>query len=212
MKILAWVVVVLLALVGVAYLYAASTEEFRVWMADRSMRMQDYPSAIVWYTRALRIAGGDENSPSRRQLKEKLYLAYEGFCRWEFNDNKLWGWFALRPDTELTPKDGVLYVDIRGNEDELEIQRLTLAPSRPYRFQLQMRSRHALCAALAWAPMTSIYTPRNEVAIDVRSSWQWEEYQVDIPPSPDGVGKFRLSLMNAVSGIEIDWIRIVPVR
>lgn len=204
---IALLVVVLAIAAG---LYVGSLERFRSWMGERSMAREDYPAAILWFSRALRAADAEGNSADAARLSERLYQAYEGFCHWNFDGRRLWGWYAGNQINALKLQGDLLIVGCTGDDPYLEIHNLKLAPDRAYRFQTRFRHQAGQRLELYWAAGTDIFSPKNHATVALKTPGQWNEYQVDIPPSPQGLGKFRFSPTHAPGTVEIDWIRIDP--
>src|SRR5947209_2264874 len=141
---------VLLAILVVGYLFVVPTLRFRLWMGERSMARQDYPAAILWFSRALRASPAPEDSRERRRLQDRLYQAFEGFTHWEFDSDRLAGWYAGFLIDELKLQDGFLTVNCTGDDPYLEVGMLQLAPARPYRFSFRLRCRAGERAKVYW--------------------------------------------------------------
>ncbi len=208
-RILLWVGILLPA-GGALYLLAASTLSFRLWMGDRSLQSSDYPSAIVWYSRALRLSEDARDPRQAADTLSRLYRAYEGFSRWEFEGDRLWGWYAARQISELLLNRGVLEVTATGEDPWLEILRLRLPANKAYRFEARMRVPKGSRARLYWAPLTDVFDSAHVAEIAIPSGGEWQEYHVEMSPLREEIGKLRFIPSNAPGRISVDWIRIVP--
>jgi hypothetical protein len=208
-RILFWALAFIIV-AGLLYLSAASTLGFRIWMGDRSLRVQDYPSAILWYTRALRLLEEAGNVQQTAEARSRLYQAYEGFCRWEFDGDRLWGWYAGNQINELLLNNGVLEISATGDDPWLEIIRLRLRPNKAYRFEVRMRVPNGSRAKLYWAALTDVFDPVHVAEFSIPPGGGWQEYRVDLSPLREEIGKLRFIPANASGRMVIDWIRIVP--
>jgi hypothetical protein len=175
------------------------------------MGKNDYPAAIHWYTRTLRLVDTQKDPQLQVQLTEKLYRAYEGFCNWDFEGSQLLGWFAGDQIERLELGSGLLAIRATGNLPSLELVRVSLSPSRSYLFRFRLRCRAGNQAQLFWAAGTEIFTPDNFKVAAIRGNGEWEEHSIEISPHSGGLGKFRFIPSNAPGVIEMDWIRIKPV-
>jgi len=203
------IVFILVAFV-LLYLQAASTYGFRLWMGDHNLQAQDFPSAILWYTRALRSAKTGHTPERISDSSFRLYRAYEGFCRWEFEGNRLWGWFAGNQINELLLNKGVLEISATGDDPWLEIIRLRLEPKRAYRFEVRQRVPAGNRGQLYWAPLTDVFNPKQYQEFAIQADNQFHEYKVEMAPIQEEIGKIRFIPADAAGRIAIDWIRILP--
>jgi TPR repeat protein len=180
-------------------------------MGDRAMQAKDYPSAIYWYTRAERLIDPNAQADGHIVLGGKIYAAYTAFCRWEFDDDRLWGWFAANDINLLKLKGGVLTLGVSGSNPHLEIQKLRLAPWCDYQFQVRMRCQSGKQAQLFWAAGIDIYRPQYQSKVSLDCSGAWREYRFSLTGLPDELGKFRFIPTDSIGPVDIDWIRITPL-
>lgn len=201
----------LTAVLGLAYLQAASTLSFRLWRGNVNLEAKNYQEAILWYTRALRLAEGEKEPQRIVAITSRLHRAYEGFCHWDFNGDRLWGWYAGNQIDNLDLRRGALEIGSTGSSPWLEIVHLRLAPNRGYRFRFRMQTATGTQAGLYWAPLTDVFTPDKFISCAVTADGQWHEYTVEMTLLKSEIGKIRFSPINTPGRAAIDWIRILPV-